>query len=74
MTLLGIIGPQELILILLVALGLFLLPLIAIVDIVRSKFEGNMQLIWILLVIFFNIIGFNSLFFYRTKSEDFQLG
>ena len=57
MTLLGIIGPQELILILFVAFILFLLPLLALVDIVRSKFEGNMQLIWVIIVIFFNILG-----------------
>ncbi len=57
MALLGIIGPQELILVLIVGLFLFLLPIIAIVDIVRSKYEGNMQLIWVIIVVFFNIIG-----------------
>jgi len=57
MTLLGIIGSQEMILILFVALFLFLLPLFALVDIVRSKFEGNMQLVWVIIVIFFNILG-----------------
>lgn len=57
MTLLGIIGSQEMILILFVAVILFLLPLFALVDIVRSKFEGNMQLIWVIIVIFFNILG-----------------
>lgn len=57
MTLLGIIGPQELILVIFVAFILFLLPLFALVDIVRSKFEGNMQLIWVIIVIFFNILG-----------------
>jgi hypothetical protein len=57
MELLGIIGPQELILVLIVAFGLFLLPLLAIVDIVRSRFEGNMQLIWVIIVVCFNLIG-----------------
>lgn len=57
MTLLGIIGSQEFMLILFVAVILFLLPLFALVDIVRSKFEGNMQLIWVIIVIFFNILG-----------------
>jgi len=57
MSLLGIIGPQELLLVLLVGLCLFLLPLFAIVDIVRSKFEGNMQLIWVIIVVFFNVLG-----------------
>jgi len=57
MTLLGILGPMEFIVILLVALGFFLFPLVAIIDIIRSKFEGNMQLIWVIIVIFFNVIG-----------------
>jgi len=57
MTLLGIIGPQEIFLVIFVAFILFLLPLFALVDIVRSKFEGNMQLIWVIIVIFFNILG-----------------
>ena len=57
MTLLGILGPMEFIVILLVALGFFLFPLVALIDIIRSKFEGNMQLIWVIIVIFFNVIG-----------------
>lgn len=52
MTLLGIIGSAELVIILFVGLFLFLLPLLAIVDIIRSKFEGNMQLIWVIVVYF----------------------
>ena len=57
MTLLSIIGVQELIVMLIVASFFFLFPLLALVDIVRSKFEGNMQLIWMIIVVFFNIIG-----------------
>jgi len=57
MTLLGIIGPTELIIILIVGLFFFLIPLLALVDIVRSRFEGNMQLIWVIIVVFFNVIG-----------------
>jgi hypothetical protein len=57
MTLLGIIGGAELIILFLVAIFILLIPIIALVDIVRSKFEGNMQLIWVIIVVFFNIIG-----------------
>ena len=57
MTLLGIIGPQELIILLLVAAFIFLIPIFALVDIVRSKFEGNMQLIWVIIVVCLNILG-----------------
>lgn len=54
MILLGFIGPQEILLVLLFGL---ILPIAAIVDIVRNDFEGNNKLIWVLIVIFFNIIG-----------------
>lgn len=68
MILLGVIGIQELILVLIVAMGIFLLPLIALVDIVRNKFEGNMQLIWVLIVIFFNIIG-SVLYYFIGRNQ-----
>lgn len=71
MELLGIIGPSELIIILFVVSFVFLLPIIAIVDIVRSKFEGNMQLIWILIVFFFNIIG-SILYFIIGKNQKIR--
>ena len=57
MTLLGIIGPAELLILLFTAVFIFMLPIIALVDIVRNKFEGNMQLIWVLIVLFLNILG-----------------
>jgi len=72
MTLLGIIGLAELVVILFVGLFLFLLPLIAIVDIIRSKFEGNMQLIWVIIVIFFNVIGTILYFFIGRNQKIIQ--
>jgi hypothetical protein len=47
------IGPIELVLI---SLGV-ILPIIALIDILRSEFEGINKLIWVLVVIFANIIG-----------------
>jgi hypothetical protein len=44
-------------------IGLFILiltmilPLIAIIDIVKSRFEGNNKLIWVLVVILMNALG-----------------
>lgn len=55
MTLLGILGPIELFLI--IPLFVFLLPLIALVDILKSKFEANNKIIWVIVVIFFPAIG-----------------
>ena len=53
MVLLSMIGGSEFLLILFV----ILLPLIALIDIVKSKFEGNNKLIWVIIVIFTNILG-----------------
>lgn len=72
MSLLRIIGPQELLLVLLVGLCLFLLPLFAIVDIVRSKFEGNMQLIWVIIVVFFNVFG-TILYFIIGRNQKIKV-
>lgn len=57
MTLSGIIGPQELILLLSITVFVILIPIWALVDIVRSKFEGNMQLIWVIIVVFMSFLG-----------------
>ena len=40
-----------------IVLFIFLLPLIALIDILRSKFEGNNKVVWVLVVIFLTIIG-----------------
>ena len=52
------LGAQELLLIS-IALGLlFLLPIIALVDVVRSNFRGsNDKLIWVVIILFLNVIG-----------------
>lgn len=63
MELLGIIGGTELSILLFVVLFVILLPVIAIIDIVRSKFEGNLQLIWVVIVVFFSLIGAILYFF-----------
>jgi hypothetical protein len=57
MTFLGVFGIAEIFFILIASLFFLLIPLFALIDIVRSKFEGNMQLIWVIIVVFFNVIG-----------------
>lgn len=49
-------GPTELILLLLVPLFI-ILPLIAIIDLLRSRFEGNDGLILTLVILFFPVVG-----------------
>lgn len=71
MTLLGIIGGPELIVLLLVAAFIFLIPIFALVDIIRSKFEGNMQLIWVIIVVCLNILG-ALLYFVIGRNQKIQ--
>lgn len=70
MILLGFVGPQEII-ILLLGLLLFVLPVIALVDIIRNEFTGNNKLIWVLIVIFFNILG-SILYFIMGKNQKIK--
>jgi hypothetical protein len=73
MILLGFIGPQEIIIILIVSLILFILPIIALVDIIRSEFTGNNKIMWVLIVIFFNVIG-SILYFLMGKNQKVKRG
>jgi hypothetical protein len=53
----GLIGPQELIIVLLVSSVMFVLPIIALVDILKNEFEGNYQLIWVIVILLSWFIG-----------------
>ena len=52
------LGGQELLFLLVIFGVLFLLPILALVDVVRSEFRGsNDKLIWVIIIVFLNIIG-----------------
>jgi hypothetical protein len=51
------IGITELILILIVTGCVILLPLLALIDILRSKFEGNDNIMLVLIVILVPVFG-----------------
>lgn len=53
---LGMIGPWQWIIILLAFLGI-IPTIIALIDILKNKFEENNKLVWVLVVLFFNLIG-----------------
>jgi hypothetical protein len=53
----GFIGTAELSIVLFCIFFIALLPLVALIDILRSNFAGNNKLIWILVVLFANFIG-----------------
>lgn len=71
MMILGMFGPLEVIIVLMVvALGL-LLPLIALVDILRSNFQANNKLIWVVVVVFTNILG-SILYFLIGRNQKIK--
>lgn len=59
------LGGSEIIFLLVILGGvLLLLPLIALVDVIRSDFKGaNDKVIWVLIILFLNIIGAILYFF-----------
>ena len=56
MNYLGMIGPWQIIIILLVFLGI-ILTIFALIDILKSEFKGNNKIIWLMVILFFNLIG-----------------
>jgi hypothetical protein len=63
------IGPQEIILILLPFI-IFAIPVvIALIDILKNEFEGNNKIIWVLVVIFFWLIGAILYYFIGRKQK-----
>jgi hypothetical protein len=52
-----IIGPWQIILILVSVFLGFLPTIIALIDILKSEFTGNNKIVWLLMVLFTNIFG-----------------
>ena len=57
MTLLGFMGSQEIVIILLVSLVFFIVPIIALIDILRNEFEGNNKIIWVIVILLSWLLG-----------------
>jgi len=57
MEIFGVLMGMEILVILFVLFIGLLLPLLALIDIVKSDFEGNNKLMWALIVVFVNFIG-----------------
>jgi len=55
MNYLGMIGGHQILLLL--ALPILIITLIALIDVLKSKFKGNDKLIWIVLILFLTIFG-----------------
>ena len=69
MELLGIIGFFQFGMFFSIFLIATILPIIAIIDILRSEFEGNNKLIWVLIVVFMHIIGSILYFLIGTNQK-----
>lgn len=50
------VGPWQIIIILSLLLGV-IPTIIALVDILRNKFEDNNKIVWVLVVLFLNLLG-----------------
>jgi len=50
---------------------ILLIPILSLIDILKSKFEGNNKLVWVLLVVFTNVIG-AILYFFIGKNQKIQ--
>jgi len=58
MTYLNMIGPWQIIIVMILLFLLGIIPtIIALIDILKNKFENNNKIVWVLIVLFLNIIG-----------------
>ena len=73
MTHLLVIGAPQIILILIVVLMLGILPLIALIDILRNEFTQNNKLVWTMVVIFFPFIGAILYFIMGSKHKTIDI-
>ncbi len=71
MTLLGFISAGEIKIFLILGLLVFIFPLIALVDILKSKFEGDSKLIWVIVVVFLPIMG-SILYFLIGRNQKIK--
>lgn len=56
MQILGIAVTWQILIVLIILFGL-LLPIIALIDILRNEFTGSNKIIWVLVVLFFPLVG-----------------
>lgn len=68
MTLLGMISPQELLIVFFTISLILILPVLALISILRNEFSGNDKLIWVLVVIFLPFLG-SILYFLIGRSK-----
>ncbi len=65
---LGFIGPWQWIIIGL-AISMSILPIIALIDILKNNFSENNKIVWVLVVLFFPLIGAILYYIIGTKQK-----
>ncbi|MBT3243854.1 MAG: hypothetical protein HN352_11920 [Bacteroidetes bacterium] len=65
----GFLGGVSLLVLFIMGILFFLLPIIALISIVRHDFDGNNKLIWIIVIIFLPYMG-SILYFLFGRSQD----
>jgi len=65
---LGFVGPWQWILIGL-AISMSILPIIALIDILKNNFLENNKIVWVLVVLFFPLIGAILYYIIGTKQK-----
>lgn len=71
MQILGFIGPQELFIFILIIPVFLIIPIIALVDILRNEFTGNNKLIWVLVILLSWLIG-AILYFFIGRNQKIE--
>ncbi len=66
---LGFIGPWQWIIIGMLVIPMFILPIIALVDIIKSNFLENNKIVWVLVVLLLPIIGAILYYIVGTKQK-----
>ena len=72
MTYLEMIGPWQIITVLIITVLGIIPTIIALIDIVKNKFEDNNKIVWVLVVLFFNLIGAILYFIIGRKQRIMQ--
>ncbi len=63
------VGPWQIILLLIVVCIIILPTIIALIDILRNKFDENNKIIWLLVVLFTSVFGAILYFFIGRKQK-----
>jgi hypothetical protein len=71
MEILAVVGPLEIIVILLIVPVFLIIPIIALVDVLRNEFTNNNKIIWVLVILLSWIIG-AILYYFIGRNQKIQ--